>query len=80
MPVPDREAPLDPSTTALLIIDVQKGIYRPQAAEARPWFHRTATEVAIPNMARLIAAARGARAGVVQPPRPRGAGGAVPPR
>ena len=62
---PGREAPIDPSTTALLVIDVQKGIYHPGAAEARPWFHRTATEVAIPNMARLIAAARAAGAEVV---------------
>jgi nicotinamidase-related amidase len=64
-PAPEREAPIDPSATALLVIDVQKGVYHAQAAETRPWFHRTATEVAIPNMARLIAAARGAGAEVV---------------
>ena len=62
---PEREAPIDPGLTALLVIDVQKGIYHAGAAEARPWFHRTATEVAIPNMARLIAAARAARVEVV---------------
>lgn len=63
--VPEREAPLDPAATAVLVIDVQKGIYHPGAAEARPYFHRTASEVAIPNMARLIEAARGTGAEVV---------------
>ena len=62
---PDRDAPLDPRTTAVLVIDVQKGILNAQSAEARPHFHRTATEVAVPNMARLIAAARGAGAEIV---------------
>jgi nicotinamidase-related amidase len=62
---PEREAPLDRQATALLVIDLQKGIYNPGAAETRPWFHRTATEVAIPNIARLIAAGREARAEVV---------------
>ena len=62
---PERGAPIDPGTTALLVIDVQKGIYHPGATEARPYFHRTATEVAIPNMARLIAAARAAGAEIV---------------
>ncbi len=55
---PDRAAPLDPATTAVLVIDVQKGIFLPEAADARPYFHRTARDVAIPNMARLLAAAR----------------------
>lgn len=63
--VPKREAPLVPARTAVLVIDVQKGIYHPGAAEARPYFHRTATDVSIPNMARLIEAARRARAEVV---------------
>jgi nicotinamidase-related amidase len=62
---PERGAPLDPVRTAVLVIDVQKGIYHPGAAEARPHFHRTATEMAIPNIARLLAAARAARAEVV---------------
>lgn len=63
--LPDREAPLDPVTTAILVVDVQKGIYHPGAAEARPYFHRSAAETAIPNIARLIAAARQAGAEVV---------------
>jgi nicotinamidase-related amidase len=61
---PERDAPLAPQATALLVIDVKKGIYHPAAAEPRPYFHRTATEVAIPNTARLIAAARAAGAEV----------------
>jgi nicotinamidase-related amidase len=62
---PARSAPLAPAATALLLIDVQKGIYAPAAAASRPWFHRTASEIAIPNMQRLLAAARGAGVEVV---------------
>jgi nicotinamidase-related amidase len=62
---PEREFLLDPRRTAVLVIDVQKGIYHPGAAETRPHFHRTATETVIPNIGRLLAAARGARAEVV---------------
>jgi nicotinamidase-related amidase len=65
MTAPDRTAPLEPAITALLVIDVQKGIFHPGAAETRPWFHRTAGEVAIPSMVRLLAAARGSGAEVV---------------
>lgn len=54
----DRNAPIDPSRTALLLIDVQKGIFHPGAAEARPYFHKSASEIAVPNMVRLLAAAR----------------------
>lgn len=54
----DRDAPIDPSRTALLLIDVQKGIFHPGAAEARPYFHKSASEIAVPNMVRLLAAAR----------------------
>ena len=63
--VPARDAPIDPSRTALLLIDVQKGIFHPGAAEARPYFYRSANEVAVPNMARLLAAARKAEMEVV---------------
>lgn len=57
---PERAAPVDPARTALLVIDVQKGIFNPEAATSRPYFHRTAAETAVPNIARLIAAARAA--------------------
>ncbi|WP_366657369.1 isochorismatase family cysteine hydrolase [Fodinicurvata sp. EGI_FJ10296] len=63
--IPARTAPIDPEGTALLLIDVQKGIFFPAAAEDRPWFHRSAAERAVPNMARLLSAARAARAEVV---------------
>lgn len=63
--VPARDAPVDPTRTALLLIDVQKGIFHPGAAEARPYFYRSAREVAVPNMARLLAAARTAEMEVV---------------
>ena len=55
---PRRAAPLEPAGTALLVIDVQKGILHPGAAHQRPWFSETATEIAIPNICRLLEAAR----------------------
>jgi nicotinamidase-related amidase len=55
---PRRDAPIEPAGTALLVIDVQQGIFHPGAAAARPWFHRTAAEIAVPNIARLLEAAR----------------------
>lgn len=55
---PRRLAPLEPAGTALLVIDVQKGILHPGAARERPWFHETATGIAVPNIRRLLDAAR----------------------
>lgn len=55
---PRRAAPLEPAATALLVIDVQKGILHPGAARQRPWFHETATEIAVPNIRWLLDAAR----------------------
>jgi len=62
---PDRAAALDPSRTALLIIDVQRGIFHPGAATSRPYFHASARDVAIPNMRRLLAAMRAAGGEVI---------------
>lgn len=62
---PRRDAPVDPARTALLLIDVQKGIFHPAAAVTRPYFHRSASETALPNMVRLLAAARACDAEVV---------------
>ena len=62
---PRRNAPLEPVGTALLVIDVQKGILHPGAATARPWFHETATEIAVPNIRRLLEASRAARVEVI---------------
>ncbi len=56
--VPPRDAPIDPATTALLLIDVQQGIYHPGAETTRPYFHRSARDMAIPHMRRLLDAAR----------------------
>ena len=62
---PLREAPLDPSTTAILLIDTQKGIFNAGAAAKRPYFHQTAKDIAIPNMAKLITAGRKAKAEII---------------
>lgn len=56
--LPPREGAIDPAGTVLLLIDVQRGIYNEAARERRPYFHASATEIAIPNMQRLLAAAR----------------------
>ncbi len=55
---PRRDAPIDNAGTALLVIDVQKGILHPGAARQRPWFHSTATEVVVPNIRRLLDSSR----------------------
>ncbi|MGF1624249.1 MAG: cysteine hydrolase family protein [Alphaproteobacteria bacterium] len=62
---PARHAPVEPRRTALLLIDVQKGIFHPGAATTRPYFHHSAATVAVPNMARLLAASRAAGAEVI---------------
>ena len=61
MPRPDpppRESPVDPRTAALLVIDVQQGIFHSGVEGSRPYFHRSARDAAIPNMARLLELAR----------------------
>jgi len=63
--VPPRDAPLDPVRSALLLIDVQKGIFHPGAAETRPYFYQSARDMAVPNMMRLLEAARQAKMEVV---------------
>jgi nicotinamidase-related amidase len=60
-----REAPLVAARTAILVVDVQDGIWNAAAAASRPYFHATARDRVIPNIARLIAAARAAGAEVV---------------
>jgi nicotinamidase-related amidase len=62
---PRRAAPIEPAGTALLVIDVQKGIFNPGAAQPRPWFHDTASKIAVPNIRRLLDAARGSGVEVV---------------
>ena len=62
---PPRESPLDPATTAILLIDTQKGIFNAGAATKRPYFHQTAKDIAIPNMAKLITAGRKAKAEII---------------
>ncbi|WP_062228491.1 isochorismatase family cysteine hydrolase [Aureimonas frigidaquae] len=62
---PRRNAPLDASRCAILIIDVQDGIFNAAAETERPYFHRTARDTVIPNIARLIRAGRAAEAEIV---------------
>ncbi len=62
---PRRAAPLVPAGTALLVIDVQKGILHAGAAAQRPWFYSSATEVAVPNIRRLLDVGREAGVEVI---------------
>ena len=60
-----RDRAIDPAHTALLLIDVQNGIFNQAERARRPYFHESASEVVIPNLQRLIAAARSARAEII---------------
>jgi nicotinamidase-related amidase len=62
---PLRDATLDPSTTAILVIDAQKGIFNQATAVSRPYFHQSASQIVVPNIARMIAAARLSKAEVI---------------
>ena len=62
---PLREAPLDPATTAILVIDAQKGIFNQAAAVSRPYFHQSASQIVVPNIARLINAGRLSKAEIM---------------
>ena len=57
-----RNRPVEPATTALLIVDVQNGTFNEAQQAIRPEFFTAARDVVIPNLRRLIAASR--RAGV----------------
>ncbi|QEN86616.1 cysteine hydrolase [Labrys sp. KNU-23] len=63
--ISDRKAPLAPTRTAILVIDTQDGIFNAQAEVIRPHFYRSARDVAIPNIARLLAAGRAAGAEII---------------
>jgi nicotinamidase-related amidase len=62
---PSRDRPIDPKRTALLLIDVQNGIWNDAERAKRPYFYETARDVVIPNLQRLIAAARRGGAEVI---------------
>ncbi len=53
-----RNRPLDPSATALLIIDAQNYVMDPAKHPPRPEFYEDAYHVAIPNIRRLLDAGR----------------------
>jgi nicotinamidase-related amidase len=60
-----RDRPIRKGRAALLIIDVQNGIFGAAQASAKPEFHAAATARAIPNMRRLLDAFRRARLEVI---------------
>lgn len=65
MALAPRDHPVDPRRTALLLIDVQNGIFNDGEHAKRPYFYESARDTVIPNLQRLIAAARPAGAEVV---------------
>ena len=60
-----RDRPIDPKRAALLLIDVQNGIWNDAEHGKRPHFYESARDVVIPNLQRLIAAARRGGAEVI---------------
>ncbi len=53
-----RDRPVDPATTALLIIDVQNGTFNEAERTIRPEFFEAARDAVIPNLQRLVAMCR----------------------
>jgi nicotinamidase-related amidase len=53
-----RDQPIEPRQTALLVIDVQNQIFEEQKRAPNPYFLSRLTEVVLPNVQRLIRAAR----------------------
>ena len=60
-----RTGAIEAARTALLVIDAQNWVMDEANRQPRPEFYAAARETVIPNIARLIAAARGAGAEVV---------------
>jgi nicotinamidase-related amidase len=56
---PSRSLPLVAARTGLLVIDVQNWVMDEARRQPRPEFYEDARAIAIPNIARLLAAARG---------------------
>lgn len=56
----NRKVPILSGTTALLVIDVQNGIYNEDQSETRPFFYEQATSRVIPNIADLVKTCRAA--------------------
>ncbi len=56
---PSRSLPLVAARTGLLVIDVQNWVMDEASRQPRPEFYADARGTAIPNIARLLAAARG---------------------
>jgi len=60
-----RDAAIDPTRTALLVVDAQKGICESEESLANPYFAESIHDRAIPNIASLIQAARTASMEVI---------------
>jgi nicotinamidase-related amidase len=60
-----RITPVVPEQTTLLIVDLQKGILNERTKVKRPFFYRSAHEIVIPNVKRILSAARRSRIEVV---------------
>lgn len=60
-----RKRKVEAGTTALLVIDVQNGTFNPAQEAIRPEFFKSARDVVIPNLVRLIAGCRAAGVEVI---------------
>ncbi len=55
-----RDRPVEPGKTALIVVDVQNRILREQEEDPNPYFSGRLNDVVLPNLRRLIGAARAA--------------------
>ncbi len=55
-----RDRPVEPGKTALIVVDVQNRILREQEQDPNPYFSGRLNDVVLPNLRRLIGAARAA--------------------
>jgi nicotinamidase-related amidase len=60
-----REGPFDPKRTCLLLVDTQNYVWNPEVAKREPFFDQQLRETVLPNLQKLIAGFRAARAEVM---------------
>lgn len=60
-----RDRPVEPTRTALLVIDVQNEVFNERQREQNPYFHEQARTRVLPNLRRLTDACRAAGAEVM---------------
>jgi nicotinamidase-related amidase len=60
-----RDKPFDPKRVCLLLVDTQNYVWNPEVAKRDPYFDRQLRETVLPNLQKLIAGFRAAKAEVM---------------